>query len=411
MLKAKAILKSRQGVAMVVVLSIIFVVAIFATALFTYSYNELNFLKKDIDIDRAQYLARTGVEAAIKAYPQAPAAIKEEGGSLVRLYLMEDGSHLMDTDPAYESENVEGYVDVEISHETEELNLYAGEGATAIPVVAFRALANVAGATQRAEAVTMASLDAYEAGWYNSAGAISTPAGSGTPPGDFEVSGILTGVSSMSLKGQGFLSGSVKAPAPSAGTRLTLPNNNSNNKIAWIAQNLSIDMPIDLSTSSNNTQKVLVLAGRNIELKGEITLHTGAYALMQQLGTLILNVPSDVAYIIDDEEYGKVFFQSDVYISVGRLFLSPVRYKAFSAGSAYYFRLESQNNLNGIDLLKYYTDTRGHVSSGNALVDILNNITGFYTNKKYVADDMIEITDMLEKVPPNPDTLTSVVWR
>ncbi len=407
------VIRDEKGIAMVVVLSIMFVVATFATALFTYSYNDLNFLKNDIAIEQAGYLARTGVEAAIKAYPMAPTVIKDKdggGGGLARLYLMKDGRHLMEDDEDFDSAEVKGYVDVEITHGQEAVTLYAGEDPSMIDVVSFKGTAKIGNITQTAEAVTMSSVNGYEMGWYNSSGLIASPTGDQSSAADFQVNGIFTGTNSSTIKANYFM-GSVKAPAPSAGVRLTLPEDNSKNKVAWISQNLSVDMPIDLTVTNNARQKIMVLCGRNVDLKGEITLYTGAYALMQRLGTVILNVSPDVAYIIDGKEYGKVFFQSDVYINVGRLFLSPVRYKIFSAGSAYYFRRTSASGLNGIDLLKYYSDVKGQVSTGNTLVDIVNNISGAYTNKKYVADDMLEIHNLLEKVPPNPDTITTVVWK
>lgn len=130
---------------------------------------------------------------------------------------------------------------------------------------------------------------------------------------------------------------------------------------------------------------MLYLSGNNIVVDGNINMYayyfsnnwwTNIWSTLSgniRLGTVIINVPSSVETTVDDPlpkskgglgQCGKIFFNGDVYVTIGTRNSGSKRYKIFSAGDVCYFdaRFQSTNNTSGnvvygIDLLKYFLDT------------------------------------------------------
>lgn len=130
---------------------------------------------------------------------------------------------------------------------------------------------------------------------------------------------------------------------------------------------------------------MLYLSGNNIVVDGNINMYayyfsnnwwTNIWSTLSgniRLGTVIINAPSSVETTVDDPlpkskgglgQCGKIFFNGDVYVTIGTRNSGSKRYKIFSAGDVCYFdaRFQSTNNTSGnvvygIDLLKYFLDT------------------------------------------------------
>lgn len=137
----------------------------------------------------------------------------------------------------------------------------------------------------------------------------------------------------------------------------------------------------------NNAPNInmLYLTGNNIVVDGDINMYayyfsntwwTNLWSTIGgniRLGTVIVNVPSSVETTVDDPlpknkgglgQCGKIYFNGDVYVTIGTRNSGSKRYKIFSAGDIYYFdaQFQSTNNTDekvvyGIDLLKYFLDT------------------------------------------------------
>lgn len=92
---------------------------------------------------------------------------------------------------------------------------------------------------------------------------------------------------------------------------------------------------------------------------------------MYRLGTVIIGTPSKAGTTVTDPyktgsvydfgECGRIYFGGNVYVNIQMLNVGTYRYKAFSAGDAYYYddniSVSSGSDLCGIDLLKYFLDS------------------------------------------------------
>ncbi|MEG1774755.1 MAG: hypothetical protein RR320_07870, partial [Oscillospiraceae bacterium] len=148
----KRILKDSSGMALGVVLAIMVVVAILATGMFTFSYNELNFSQMDIDHVRADYLARSGVEIVSKAFPSVSGNFTdlEKNPVSATLYLHEEGetAKISDLEPG----NI-GQVTVTIRQEKRTIN--AGSKKSETTVWAYDAKASVGKSGANAKGFSM----------------------------------------------------------------------------------------------------------------------------------------------------------------------------------------------------------------------------------------------------------------
>lgn len=154
--------------------------------------------------------------------------------------------------------------------------------------------------------------------------------------------------------------------------------------------NLFVDSGIDVTPTKpgfGNAPNInmLYLSGNNIVVNGNINMYAYYFSnnwftnIMSsisgsiRMGTVIVNVPSSVESTVDDPlakskgglgQCGKIFFNGDVYVTIGTRNSGAKKYKIFSAGDVVYFDAhfqssndDSGNVVYGIDLLKYFLDT------------------------------------------------------
>lgn len=163
------------------------------------------------------------------------------------------------------------------------------------------------------------------------------------------------------------------------------------NSAAFVGMNdLFVNSNIDVAPTRPGFRNppninMLYLSGNNIVIDGTINMYayyfsnnwwTNIWSTLAgniRLGTVVINVPSPVETTVDDPlaktkgglgQCGKIYFNGDVFVTIGTRNLGTKRYKIFSAGDVYYFdaRFQSRNDTSGnvvygIDLLKYFLDT------------------------------------------------------
>ena len=119
-------IKNKQGMALGVVLGIMGVIAVLATSMFYFTSNELKFSQLNTNREQANYLARSGVEVAAKAYPGVAArfeGVDEDHPVETSLYLHKDGDQFEINDT---EEDSLGKVDVVITEKTKEYKVKNG---------------------------------------------------------------------------------------------------------------------------------------------------------------------------------------------------------------------------------------------------------------------------------------------
>jgi hypothetical protein len=114
-MRMRKILGNNRGWAMALVIVLLAVIPIFVVALYTYSSTSTKLVLKQINLERARYLARSGMEAAVYVWQDATLDAKPTG-SLERVYLTADGTFArQSTISADDISNSHGYVDVTIT--------------------------------------------------------------------------------------------------------------------------------------------------------------------------------------------------------------------------------------------------------------------------------------------------------
>lgn len=150
----KLTLQNQSGVALITVLGIITVISILATGMFHFTYNELNYSTIEYDSVEADYLARSGIEAATKAYPEVASTfdLDNEKEVVTTLYLHRDASGNA-TISEEESGNC-GRVDVTITKETRQKQVIINNNTTnkEYDVWFFNAKATIGDAKGKAKA-------------------------------------------------------------------------------------------------------------------------------------------------------------------------------------------------------------------------------------------------------------------
>lgn len=105
-------LNSEKGLSMPVVLMVILIVTILGAVLYSFSQNQLLSASQGSDARQAEYLARSGIEAAIAWWKQE--TTKPQGTkNFDRVYMREDGTMVL-TDPG---DSKVGYIDVSVTRQ------------------------------------------------------------------------------------------------------------------------------------------------------------------------------------------------------------------------------------------------------------------------------------------------------
>jgi hypothetical protein len=365
------ILKDKRGSAIAMAVVLALVAAVLATALYAYASSDMKILAVSEDQMHAQFLARSGLEAAMQAYQlshyaAAPNTMQRDTDPV---YYYEDGTYGPDPIGSI------GYFTVNVKWGIRDVDPID------VNELQFTAEAYYRGARATAKSAAFFTKYAWKDGdpenWYNNAGKVQT-----TNLLTFEEVGALYGfVGNFNPKliSNGH-SRNLMAPDEklwsgiTTGTGLVLPRptptsvltvnglvaNKYGNAVLFAAPIIQIDMPINLNppysgmtaaTSAaataerktlRDTMSMVVLSGSDIIINGDVELflclnvsnRTSNYQVYAKLGTLILSVDGNSCYrLINDggnklvraklselttgeAAYGKVYFNGNVRMRI-----------------------------------------------------------------------------------------------
>lgn len=539
----KSQLKNKDGMALVTVLVLIFVLSLMGTAMYAYSFQSLNVIKWGSDKKKAEYIARAGIEAAAFAYQDTEynsgnndeagtyalkfteAAKREyfigkENNKIIIQYKDDTGTPkkydesvidertLIKTNWIYMC-NYNASLDAASLSGSKVVYVDGGSGEEGVApdrnyVGCFRVtvtnqpqLAHVnSGCTagNKCENESHWRVENYKkfisVGWVNgkratrSASVITTNyardwiADDGTLQldkknstdsrinyaGDIKVTyptwlGIVQQSSVISLYA-GTAVGNLVVTAPNTNNPIRFEQSGSHANAMVGMNNLFINGDIDVTPSNPGFGKapninMLYLSGNNIVINGDITMY--AYYFSNnwltniassitgkiRLGSVIINVPSSVESSVDDPlpktqgglgQCGKIFFNGDVYVVIGRRNTADKKYKIFSAGDVCYFDAQFKNNNSsetstGIDLLKYFLDTS--IEQGKYTKSVrtqfqkirdyyyantyTNNYTLRYTATTTPSMRLVEpgkkVDSITDTLPPSTSDASYIVWE
>ena len=152
--KIKEQLNNNQGVALTMVLVLIFVMSVLGTAMYAYTMQSLKVLEFGTARQKAEYLARSGVEASVFMYQDAMLQYNSEEAlrdfidqatddgnpdtdetiTTNWVYLLQDGTTYVDggngDEPAPISDKFIGYYRVTITNDQKSYEMPDGQGGT-----------------------------------------------------------------------------------------------------------------------------------------------------------------------------------------------------------------------------------------------------------------------------------------
>lgn len=266
-----------------------------------------------------------------------------------------------------------------------------------------------------------------------------------------------------------YCAGNMILGKPKSADEIKFSQNKDNIMIFAGMNDLFVDTAINVEPGKTHFN-YLFLRGNNIVVNGDIELYAYGFTrntnlnltanlgsmkdLIQgkyRFGTVILGTPSKaggtVVDPVKDSRYnfgpcGRIYFGGNVYVNIEFPNVGVYRYKAFSAGDAYYFdddaKRTSDDTLEspyGIDLFKYFLDKAIAEQNYSPNVikrfqDIINtyyNVNGAENSTKYVqVDSNGNITkDYMRKIdrdqfskdkfsdliPPDPIGSTNIVYE
>lgn len=384
--KVKRILQEKSGVALITVLGIMTVIAILATGMFYFSTNELNFTQNDIKIEQSQYLARSAVEVACKAFPNvagqfdAPTAEKPV---TMTLYLHKSGDDIALNS---ESDGADGVANVTIT--SEKRGIKQADGTTLEhDAWIYAAKATIGNMSARAQGYSMPQAKAYSTGvqdinlgWLSSGGALEE---SNTQYKQLAAQniGAFGGTSIYPFVPQSPYPGVVVVDKDNT-PKITLSKNSAksgvtNTLFAWAAPTVFVQPAVDLT--GVNRIAGLKIKSDSIIFDKEIRIY--ANRLESKVGDLIIEPYSSS---------GQVYFRENVYLYIGN-----ERTLLFPAGSSYTY-------TNEVDFFSYAIEN-GYVSMG---------ISGWI--KELLGGGKITTGTMTKKAVteiPTVNSLSKVVWE
>lgn len=417
----KKILRDQSGMALPTVLGIMLVVAILATGMFYFSYNELNFSTINKEQGQAQYLAKAGVEIAAKAFPGVSGKFFDEttesGGTAqpvtATLYLHdgEDGEPVLNS----VSDDNKGEIAIKVTRETRQIENSTGSGTGStedVKVWAYEAVATVDGATAKAKGFTLPTAKAttklgessgsgsgtvvteknMHLNWVNQNGVaeknLKNEAGNKDVYQDGQsinvggITGIINGwlgTNFGDIKTYATVyNGVVSVDEDDLKTgKISVESSWDKQIFIWAAPAVVVEPQLDLRGAKSIGG--LAITANTIIFDDEVHLYAGQFEM--RTGDLILHPMGGKA---------QVYFNDTVYLHIGNS-----RYKLFDAGSVYEF-------TESVDLLTW-AHKNGKVNLGfsNWLRELINDQT---------TGTLEEVTDPVETMP-NTNSLTKVIWE
>ena len=332
-------LKNNRGWAMALVVILVAIVPIFVTALYAYSMSSTRIVLKQIELETARYLARSGIEAATYVWKEADMDDKPSG-TLDRVYLKEDKSFT--TTPTADEINASlGYVDVIIEYNTDSASdEYLTTKMTARARAGDSGQIIVATSLPYQHGNDVNSFYNHETGvFYQGSSANSIPVSDNAGNGYFyhDLIGVIT------------------CDADSPSNKNDPPEFFSFYKgvtgigCDTIFFNDYIDLTEDVAgdpAGGGITDRLVYLTARKIVFRDVVILSEGSVN-----GSIILDVAqqNDIKISGKAGSFGAVYFQGGVKLGTETI---------ISAGSSFYFKDQTGNA--GLDILEWYNGTGGY---------------------------------------------------
>lgn len=411
------IIKEKKGAALFTALIIIAVVATLATALFAYSSNSILSVSKKEDEKQIEFLARSGIESAIKVYDTV--SNKNEITSYP-VYLKSDGTYRgSDTNTITLQAGEIGYYTVTINPSPV---IPAGAPSD---LILFTSTAHMNGQTLTKKAYlteTMSGvIDASQ--WYTDGGVLI--------PGKLHendisysiasVSGLLKKTDEMLLWGSCNDNGEIpctldhilffKTPSGNA------LNISANQKILFIGKTIFFNMGINFTISNSQDVGIVVFSAAEIIVTGDINLiinETGNGCV----NTVILKTHTQIQKYLDSvitgsgiKKMGKIYFIGNVYVSQYFHGTEQSRIKVISSGDAYYFDGITDN---GFDFTKFAADLyldNGSGNSGSRGIKAIYNEGLGETYGSNPSDYLYHIDSAVNSTPPAINTTRLIIWQ
>lgn len=411
------VIKDKRGAALFTALILIAVVATLAAALFAYSSNSILSASAKEDSKQIEFLARSGIESAIKAWDSI--TDKKEFKSYP-VYLKSDGTY-------------RGSATNTIEFQTDEIGYYIVEidPTPVIPagapsdLILFQSTAYMNGQTLKKSAYlteTMSGVvDASK--WYTEEGKLI--------PGKLHendityslanVSGLLKKTSEPLLWGSCNDNGEnpctldhtlfFKTPSSKA------LNINSAQKCMFIGKTIFFNMGINFTISNSKDVGVVVFSAAEIIVTGDINLivnETGNGCI----NTVIFRTHPEIQKYLDSvitdsgiKKMGKIYFIGNVYVSQYFHGTEQSRIKVISSGDAYYF---DGNDEYGFDFTKFAADLyldNGSGNSGSRAIKAIYN-EGLGDTYGSNPDDYLHLIDSEDDAtPPVINTTRLIIWQ
>lgn len=404
----KKILRDQSGMALPTVLGIMLVVAILATGMFYFSYNELNFSTMNKEQGQAQYLAKAGVEIAAKAFPGVSGKFTmTEGGTPVNatLYLHYDESGEASLN-SVEADN-EGKVDITVTQKKREVETGVDSEAVEVDTWCYEAVAQVGNSKGTAKGYTLPTALAtsdpdpdsetadsvFHLNWVDSDGVIGITAKDAAgndiyQQGESTEAGGLTGIIN-DLFDEDFGSfetyyavynGVVTVDEDSLQgvNKLSMEKTGKKRIFIWAAPAVVVEGPVDFRNSWS--VKALAIAANTVIFEDEVHLY--ANSIESRMGDLILQPLNNAT--------AQVYFNDNVYLHIGSN-----RYKLFDAGTVY-------NYTEAVELFTWA------VNAGKADAGLSNWI------RKIFKEQHTGTLTKEENPPvtlPNTNSLSKIIWE
>ncbi len=314
-------LKSNKGWAMAMVVVLLAVIPIFVVALYTYSMTSTKLVIKQIELERARYLARSGIEATVYVWQRADFDAKPTG-NMERVYLNSDGTFSLESLLSADdiANNTLGYVDVTIAFNNDNTsNEYLTTKITA------KGVADDSGQTMRATSLPYTVGHSIYTAWYNeNSGLFETSNGSISRNIDFPES---TSITYFNLEG-------IVTCDTKDKDGFTFQNGNT----GIMVDTLFFNDELDLTAGS---AKIVFITAKKAIFRDNIYLSDSG-----DLQTLILHASTHNAIEVKNlsGDYGAVYFRGDVLLNDTVIIY---------AGKNYYYK----SREDGVDLVAWANNT------------------------------------------------------
>lgn len=392
----KKILRDQSGMALPTVLGIMLVVAILATGMFYFSYNELNFSTINKEQGQAQYLAKAGVEIAAKAFPGVSASfdLGESAAPITAdLYLHFDATGNPQMNEV--EEGSKGKVTVTVQQKKREV-VDATGNTEEVEVWAYEAEAEVDGSKSTAKGFTLPTAKATTQSatgataeqaryleWMSKTGTVSktAPYTDGAPTEAGGISGIINSIFHTHFNElqtcYAMYNGVVTVDKENVTSGKVNLSSSDDRIFIWAAPAVVMEAPLDLRGAGRVNG--LAIAANTIVFEEEVCLY--ANSTESRMGDLILQPLNGTA---------QVYFRDNVYAYIGSS-----RYKLFDAGTVCEF-------TETVDL---FTWAVNHDKVNLGLSNWLRRIV----KDQHTGD--LEVVENPPQTIPTTNSLTKIIWE